>query len=148
MDLDWGARQQQDAAGEWMKSFSPLAQPCCPWWDCSGVLRPYVLLHSAHPRLDLSLGHGPVCCVKFTVTYWVLRHSSLDQQASSNTWRTLEVHSHPASHHHQSPHFPSQALNTGLLLVTSHSLDKASVFCIRPVWLIWKQQEFIKLCCF
>ncbi len=28
-------------------------------------------------------------------------------------------------------HTPSQVLNTGLLLVTSHTLNKYSIFCIR-----------------
>ncbi|KAL6095725.1 transcription factor AP-2-beta isoform X1 [Pungitius pungitius] len=60
----WGARQRQDAAGERMDSSALLAQPRASLPQLSGldprrdygVRRPDVLLHSAHPGLDMSDG--------------------------------------------------------------------------------------------
>ncbi|XP_056437462.1 transcription factor AP-2-beta [Gadus chalcogrammus] len=63
----WGSRQRQDTSGERMDSSSLLAQPRAslpqlsgldPRRDYGGVRRPDVLLHSAHPGLEHSMGDG------------------------------------------------------------------------------------------
>lgn len=64
----WGARQRQDVSGERMDGSSALlAQPRAslpqlsglePRRDYSGVRRPDVLLHSAHPGLEPVMGDG------------------------------------------------------------------------------------------
>lgn len=63
----WGSRQRQDTSGERMESSSLLAQPRAslsqlsgldPRRDYGGVRRPDVLIHSAHPGLEHSMGDG------------------------------------------------------------------------------------------
>ncbi|XP_067097948.1 transcription factor AP-2-beta isoform X2 [Osmerus mordax] len=63
----WGARQRQDTSGDRMESGSLLAQPRAslpqlsgldPRRDYGNVRRPDVLLHSAHPGLEASMGDG------------------------------------------------------------------------------------------
>uniref|UniRef100_A0A7N9AP94 Transcription factor AP-2 beta n=1 Tax=Mastacembelus armatus TaxID=205130 RepID=A0A7N9AP94_9TELE len=63
----WGARQRQDTTADRMESSALLAQPRAslpqlsgldPRRDYGSVRRPDVLLHSAHPGLDPSMGDG------------------------------------------------------------------------------------------